>query len=195
MLVSIGAKTIIHPHPVLVVGTYNEDGKANLMSVSWGGICCSEPPCIAISLRKATTTYHNILRTQSFTVGIPNEDQVAIADYVGMVSGKNEDKFKITNLNPIESLLVEAPIAEEFPFTLECRLFKTIEIGLHTQFIGQILDIKAQESILSKEKLPDIEKVRPILYGSHGNRSYYGIGQNLGKAFESGELYMSKKKE
>ena len=179
--------TILHPHPVLLVGTYGADGKPNLMAVSWGGICCSEPPCVSVALREATLTYHNILHSQAFTVGIPSEKHVQIADYVGLVSGRDHDKFKETGLTLLKSEKVNAPIAEELPYTLECRLFQHHKLGLHTIFIGEIMGILADEDALGAGGNPDIEKTRPVIYGGSGNRHYFGIGEKLAKAFETGK--------
>ena len=160
---SIGAETIIYPTPVLVVGTYNAEGKPNVMTAAWGGICCSSPPCVAIALRKATYTYGNIVQQGAFTINIPSEKHARYADYFGMASGKKTDKFDVSGLTPVKSALVNAPYIEEFPFALECKLIHKIEIGLHTQFIGEILDIKADEGVLDEKGMLDIEKVRPIL--------------------------------
>lgn len=183
---SIGAKTIIYPTPVLIVGTYDTAGKPNVMTVAWGGICCSSPPCVAIALRRATYTYGNILHQGGFTLGIPSEKMVYYADYFGMVSGKIVDKFATSGLTPVKSTLVNAPYIEEFPFVLECKLLQHIEIGLHTQFIGEILDIKAEEGVLDGKGLLDIEKVRPFFYAPESN-AYYGMGPFLGKAFSIGQ--------
>ena len=95
--------TILHPHPVLLVGTYGADGNPNLMNAAWDRICCSDPPCVPVSLREATLTYHNILHTQAFTVGIPSRKHVEAADYVGLVSGRDHDKFRDTGLTPLKS--------------------------------------------------------------------------------------------
>lgn len=179
---SIGAKTIIYPTPALVVGTYDESGKPNVMTVAWGGICCSQPPCVAISLRKATYSYGNIVKRKAFTINIPTENYVQETDYFGIKSGRREDKFAATGLTPVKSEIVDAPYIKEFPFCLECKLLHTVEIGLHTQFIGEIVDIKADESVLGENEALDIEKIRPILYAPE-NRAYYGIGGHLGKAF------------
>jgi len=182
---SIGAKTIIYPAPVLIVGTYDQNDKANVMTVAWGGICCSEPPCVAISLRKATYSYGNIVEREAFTLNIPSENYVKEADYFGIVSGKKEDKFSATGLTPVRSDIVDAPYIAEFPFSLECKLLHTLEIGLHTQFVGEILDIKADESVLDEKGTTDIKKVRPFLYAM-GNRAYFSVGERLGKAFSIG---------
>jgi flavin reductase (DIM6/NTAB) family NADH-FMN oxidoreductase RutF len=182
---SIGAKTILYPTPVLIVATYDDTGKPNAMAAAWGGICCSRPPCVAVSLRKATYTYGNIVSRKAFTINIASERFVREADYFGIVSGRTEDKFVTTGLTAIKSELVEAPIIEEFPLVVECKLLHTIEIGLHTQFIGQVIDVKAEESALGEGGTPDIERVQPILYAP-GNQAYYGIGRLLGNAFSVG---------
>ncbi len=183
---SVGAKTIAYPSPVFIVGTYDPAGKPNIMAAAWGGICCSRPPCVAVALRKATYTYGNIVAQGCFTISIASQDHVVQADYVGIYSGRDEDKFAALGLTPVKSELVNAPYVAEFPFVLECKLIHTIEIGLHTQFIGEILDIKAEETVLSDNGLPDIEKVRPFLYASD-KAAYYGIGEYLGKAFSIGK--------
>jgi len=156
------------------------------MTVAWAGICCSAPPCISVSLRKATYSYGGIIENKAFTVSIPSEDHVKEADYFGLASGRDEDKFKTTGLTPVRSELVAAPYVGEFPFVLECKLLHSFEIGLHTMFVGEIVDIKAEESVLDENGNPDIEKIRPIIYGP-GNRTYYGIGPDLGKAFSIGK--------
>ena len=185
---SLGARTIIYPAPVLVVGTYDDEGKPNAMTASWAGICCSRPPALAVSLREATHTYGNILHRKAFTASIPSEAQVNQADYFGIASGKREDKFAAAGLTPVRSEVVNAPYVEEFSFVLECRLLHTVEIGSHTQFIGEIMDIKAEETVLGEEGLPDIKELRPFLYVPE-SRSYYGIGEYLGKAFSLGKEF------
>ncbi|MBU0464905.1 MAG: flavin reductase family protein [Proteobacteria bacterium] len=183
---SIGAKTIVYPAPVLIVATYDKDGKANAMTAAWGGICCSKPPCVTVSLRKATYSYNCIVQSKAYTLNIPSQKYVKEADYLGMATGKNEDKFKATGLTPVKSDLVNAPYIKEFSLILECKLLHTFEIGLHTQFIGEILDVKADDSVLNDEGLPDIEKVQPIIFAP-SCRTYHGIGNKLGDAFSIGK--------
>ena len=187
---SLGAKTIVYPTPVFIVGTYDKAGKPNVMNVAWGGLCCSSPPSVAVSLRKATYTYGNIVDRKAFTVNIPSESHVKAADYFGMVSGGKEDKFAVAGLTPVKSDLVDAPYIKEFPLVLECKLTHTVEIGLHTQFIGEIVDVKADESVFGEDGAIDIEKIRPILYAPEV-RAYYGVGRCLGKAFSIGKQIKS----
>jgi flavin reductase (DIM6/NTAB) family NADH-FMN oxidoreductase RutF len=183
---SIGAKTIVYPTPVFVVGTYDDNDRPNVMTVAWGGICCSRPPCVAVSLRKATYTHGNIVRRKAFTVSIPSEGHVRQADYFGMASGRKEDKFSVSGLTPVKSELVDAPYVQEFPLVLECKLLHTFELGLHTQFVAEIMDVKADEGVLNEKGLPDIEKVRPLVFAPETHR-YHGVGQFLGEAFSIGK--------
>jgi len=185
---SLGAKTLLFPTPVLLVGTYDSQGKANLMSAAWGGICNSQPPSVAVSLRKATHSYASIVERQAFTISLPSEAQVAAADYVGIVSGRDQDKFAATGLTAVRSELVDAPYAAEFPLVLECRLLHTMDLGLHTQFIGEIVDVKADPAVLGADGLPDILKIRPLVFDT-GHRGYYGIGPFVGNAFSIGKKY------
>ena len=183
---SMGTKTIVYPTPVYIVGTYDEAGKPNVMAAAWGGICCSKPPCVTISLRKATYTYGSIMDQKCFTISIPSQDHVKEADYFGIASGKEVNKFAATGLTPVKSELVNAPYVKEFGIVLECKLIHTHEIGLHTQFIGEILDVKVDEALIGEDGLPDAEKAKPISWFP-GNRRYYGIGEYLGIAFSIGK--------
>lgn len=183
---SFGPKTLIFPTPVWVVGTYDSGGRPNIMTIAWGGICCSQPPCVAVSLRKATYSFGNIVARKAFTINVPSEEQVKAADYVGMVSGKNQDKFIATGLTPIRAEFVDAPYVKEFPMVLECRLLQTVEIGLHTQFIGEVVDVKVEETALDEKGMPQIEKIRPIVF-SPEIRAYHAIGKYIGQAFSIGK--------
>ena len=185
MKTSLGAKTLVYPTPVFVVGTYDKVGKPNVMTASWGGICCSQPPCVAVSLRKATYTHGNILARQAFTISIPSEDHVQQADYFGLVSGRNVDKFAAMKLTPVRSELVDAPYVKEFSLIVECRLAHVIELGLHTQFVGEVMDVKAEDSVMAKGGLLEITKVKPLVFAPD-TQAYYGIGKFVGQAFSVG---------
>jgi len=183
---SLGAKTLFFPTPVLMVGTYDQAGKPNLMTAAWGGICCSEPPCVTVSVRKARHSYDSIVERKAFTVGIASEAKMTEADYIGIASGRDADKFSVTGLTPVRSELVDAPYAAEFPLVLECRLLHTLEIGIHTQFIGEIIDVKADPDTLGDGGLPDILKVKPLVYDT-AHKGYHSVGPLLGKAFSIGK--------
>lgn len=183
---SLGAKTLAYPTPVWLVGTYDTEGRPNIMTAAWASICCSKPPSVAVSLRKATYSYGNIVARQAFTINIPSEKHVKEADYVGIASGRDLDKFAKAGFTPVDSDLVDAPYVAECPLILECKLIHTLEIGLHTQFVGEILDVKADPEVLGDQGLPDIEKVKPMIFGPE-IRTYHGIGRYLGQAFAVGK--------
>jgi flavin reductase (DIM6/NTAB) family NADH-FMN oxidoreductase RutF len=183
---SFGPKTLIYPTPVWIIGTYDKEGKPNAMTVAWGGVCSSQPPCVAVSIRKATYSHAAIIARKAFSVNVPSESHVTEADYCGIYSGKSMDKFSATGLTAVKGDRVDAPYIKEFPLILECRLASTSEVGIHTLFIGEIVDVKADESILGENGLPDMLKVKPILYAPEV-RLYYGVGKYLGQAHAIGK--------
>jgi flavin reductase (DIM6/NTAB) family NADH-FMN oxidoreductase RutF len=180
---SIGAKTFHFPAPVWLVGTYAADGRPNLMAASWTGICCSQPPCVMVSIRKARHTYDNLVARKAFTLSVPSEAQVKLADYMGLVSGRKVDKFEQAGLTAVRGEHVDAPYAEEFPAVMECRLIHTLELGSHTQFIGEIMDVKIDAEALDERGKPLVEKLRPFTYMD----GYWAIGDYLGDAYTVGK--------
>lgn len=189
---SLGPNTLVYPTPVWVIGTYDQNGKTNVMTAAWGGICCSAPPCIAVSLREATYTHGCIMNRRAFTVNVGVERYAAEVDYFGLSSGRSVDKLAAAGLTAVMSEVVDAPYIAEFQLVLECKLKQVVEIGLHTQFIGEIIDVKADEEILGENNIPDISLLRPMIF-SPGNRKYHGVGQMIGEAFALGKRLREKK--
>jgi len=185
---SIGSKALIYPSPVWCVGSYDKNGKPNVMTASWGGICCSKPPAVTISLRKATYTYKNLMETKAYTISVPSKKYAQEADFFGLTSGKKTDKFGKTGLTATRADKVHAPYVEEFPMVLECKVIHSFEIGLHTQFIGEILDVKINEEILGEGGLPEMLKLSPILYAAE-SRSYYSVDGYIGNAYSLGKSF------
>lgn len=184
---SIGIGTYALPSPVWVVGTYDAAGKPNLMTAAWGGICNSRPPCIYVSLRKATYSHGNIMARKAYTVSIPSEKHIREADWIGIASGRDVDKFETAKLTPVKGSVVDAPYVEEFPVVIECRVKEVVELGLHTQFVGEIMDVKADAEVLNEKGRIDIEKVKPVIF-TVNTSGYYGIGKKLLDAFSVKEL-------
>lgn len=182
MKISIPKKTLLYTHPVFIIGSYDKEGVPNIMAASWGGICCSEPPCVSVSLRAATYSYSNILENRAFTVNVPTAQQVNEADYTGIYSGKNENKFESLGLTPLKSDKVNAPYVKEFPLSMICKVVETHDLGLHLQFIGEVIENLVDEEYLGENGLPDIRKIQPFIYDS-ATRDYYGIGEKLIPAY------------
>ncbi len=190
---SLGPKTLGFPAPIFIVGSYDNKDNPNVMNAAAGGICCLSPPCIYVSLREATHTYHNIMNKKVFTVSIPPAEYVKEADYFGLASGKNVNKLEVSELTHVKSELVDAPYIGEFPVVLECKLKETLNLGSHTMFVGEVLDLKADEEVLvditsgSGKKLSriDPEKFLPLIFDM-STRNYYKLGKKVGNGFSTG---------
>ena len=166
MFQSLGAKTFILPTPVFLVGTYDHTGRPNIMTAAWGGICASQPPSIAVSIRKSRWTYNAILERKSFT-------------------GRDTDKFTALNLTPVPAEHVDAPGIAECPVIVELTLSHTLELGSHTQFIGEIMDVKVDSACMREDGLPDPALIDPLLFAPLV-QEYWAISQFEARAFSAG---------
>ena len=176
-----GAKPMLYPMPVLIIGTYGEDGTPNAMNAAWGGIV--DTNLIGICLADHRTT-RNIFARKAFTVSMADAENMVAADYVGIVSGdKVPDKVARAGWHTSKSRLVDAPVIDELPMTLECTF---VSYDDHTGLlIGRIENVSAEESILTDGKI-DLNKFRPITYDPCGH-GYYPLGEKLGDAFQEGK--------
>ena len=180
-----GVKNWLYPMPVLIVGTYNEDGTPNAMNAAWGGIYDTNQVMVCLSHGHKTTK--NIKRSGYFTVSFGTKDTVVACDYVGMVSGNKEpDKFAKAGFHATKSKHVDAPIIDELPVTVECKLVKFNEDGI---CIGDIVNISADESVLDADGNIDRSKVNPICFDASGS-SYVTMGEKVGNAFADGKKLM-----
>lgn len=169
--ISLGTNPIL-PVPVWVIGSYDLQGKPNMMTAAWVGIACSKPPCVTISLRKATYTYGNIMARSAYTVNVLPDSMASEVRYFGSVSGRDVDKLEATGLTPVKSEHVDAPYLDEAPLIVECEVLHVFEIGLHTMFIAEIKDIKADASILKDDEHLDIESLKPLFYSANTRKFY-----------------------
>jgi flavin reductase (DIM6/NTAB) family NADH-FMN oxidoreductase RutF len=174
-------KALIYPLPVLIVGTYDEDGTPNAMNAAWGGITEENDITVCVSADHKTT--ENFTARGAFTVSMATADFVAQCDYVGIESGnKVEDKLERCGLHTMKSELVDAPIILELPMALECRV-KSYDPE-SCRLVGEIVNVSCDESVLTDGKI-DPGKLRPITYDS-ANHTYRVIGEVVGKAFSDG---------
>lgn len=179
---SLGVKAELHPKPAAVIGTYDKDGKPNIMTAAWIGICNSNPLSIAVSMRPATYSYASVTASGAFTVNIPSADLARYVDYAGRFSGKDVDKFKETGLTPQRAEFVNAPFIKEFPLVIECELTGYHDLGSHRQFIGKVIDVKADEDILDAEGRVNVSLLNPLIYAG---RNYYETGAFVAEVGES----------
>ena len=178
---NFGPKPMLYPMPVLIIGTYGEDGTPNAMNAAWGGIADTELISICLGDHKTT---RNIFARKAFTVSMADAENAVAADYVGIVSGdKVPDKLAKAGWHTRKSEFVDAPLIEELPMALECTFVSyDDETGL---LLGRIVNVCAEERILTDGKI-DLQKFRPITYDPSGH-GYYTLGQRVGDAFSMGK--------
>ena len=179
---NFGAQTILYPMPVLILGTYAEDGTPDAMNAAWGGI--SEENEISICISADHKTTENLLKTGAFTVSVADKKNVKQADFVGVVSGKKDpDKMKKTGWHAVKSEFVNAPLFEELPLALECTL-KSYDPQT-CRLVGEIVNVCADESILASDGKINSALLCPIVFDPVRN-TYNVIGEAVGKAFSDG---------
>ena len=179
---NFGAKPWTYPQPVFIIGSYDEDGKPDAMNAAWGGIGCDTELCMCISAGHKTTK--NILARKAFTVSMATAEQMTACDYVGIASGNNTpDKMEKAGFHTTKAEFVDAPIIEELPMTLECRLISYDPESCH--LFGEIVNVSADESVLDAEGSLDFAKFRPISFEPAHN-AYHVLGEKVGRAFHDG---------
>lgn len=177
---NFGAKPLLYPQPVMIIGTYDENGKANAMNAAWGGIVGMNEIVVDLGSHKTTD---NILKTKAFTVSVADTEHMVACDYVGVVSANNEpDKMKKAGFTTSKSEFVNAPMINELPLVLECELKQVID---GSKFIGEIKNVSADESILGEDGEVDLDKFHPITYDTV-HYGYYELGKRVGNTFKDG---------
>lgn len=178
---NFGAKPILYPQPVFIIGSYDEEGTPDAMNAAWGGI--SESNEISICLSENHKTVKNILLRKAFTVSMATADTVVPCDYVGLVSGNDvPNKLEKAGFHTVKSAFVDAPIIEELPMAVECRLISYDANSC--RMVGEIVNVCADESVLTDGNI-DPMKLRPITYDGM-NHAYHVLGEKVGNAFHDG---------
>jgi flavin reductase (DIM6/NTAB) family NADH-FMN oxidoreductase RutF len=174
------------PCPLVVGGSL---GNAGVLTVAWINIVSSTPPTIAMGLRESRATLDLIQLSGSFTVNVPTASMATVVDYCGLVSGRAHDKLATAGLTLAPSAAVEAPIIEECPFNLECRVTAEHPVGSYRVILGEIVEAHAEESILvdGEGTLVDVEKLDPLVYIA-GTREYRRLGEKVADAFSVGRI-------
>ncbi|MGN1040355.1 MAG: flavin reductase family protein [Candidatus Fimimonas sp.] len=181
---NLGVKTFLYPQPVLIIGTYDENGNPNAMNAAWG--CMADYDKVIVCLGEHKTT-QNINANKDFTISIGDAPHVVECDYVGIVSqSKEPNKMKKSGFSTSKAQKVNAPIINELPLCLECRLLKVLEEEL---YLAQIINVNADVGILDSNGNVSLEKFAPISYdpSTHG---YYKVQGRVGNAFCDGKKLM-----
>ena len=183
--ITFGPMPYLSIMPALLVGA-NVKGKPNYMTAAWASPACMVPPMVCVAINKERYTVKGIDENKTFSLNVPSVHQLVPTDHCGLVSGAREDKSGV--FTSFYGTLKTAPLAEECPVNIECRLFKTVDCGSHRLYIGEIAEIHVDRACLTDGK-PDSAKINPILYAQS---TYYDLGKEVGKAFSVGKKYGKK---
>ena len=186
----LGPVPAVYPMPVLMVASYDENEKVNVMNAAWGQICDDDK--IILFIGEGKKTWLNIKASRAFTVALADKDHMAAADFFGIASGNRiSDKFERTGFHAVKSDRVHAPIIEEFPVVMECELLEFLHTDYVDGIVGRIVNVKAEESVLSGKDKVDPEKLHALMFDQFQN-GYYATGAKVGKAWNAGAALMKK---
>ena len=181
-------KPYIFPMPVLMVATYDEDGKVDVMNAAWGNICAEN--MVSLNIDEEHKTAKNIKKNMAFSLSIADIEHIKEADFFGIASAnKMLDKFERTGMTAIKSEKVNAPIVNEFPLTLECKVIKAENEVFGFHVVGEIVGVLAEESVLDSNGKVNPEKLNAFVFDQFQN-GYYKIGEKIGKAWNAGSSLM-----
>ena len=183
--ITLGTMPFMSVMPTLLVGA-NVRGKPNYMTAAWATVACMAPPMVCVAINRTRYTAKGIEENKTFSLNVPSVKQVVETDHCGLVSGAQEDKSKV--FRSFYGKLITAPLAEECPINIECRLFKSVDCGSHLLYIGEVVEIHAEKASVTDGK-PDITKINPIIYAQS---AYFDVGKQVDKAFFAGKKYTKK---
>ena len=169
---------MLYPLPVVMVSVADKEGRANIVTVAWAGTINSDPAMISISVRKERFSYNMIKESGEFCVNLTNKELAKATDFCGVRSGRDTDKWKEANLTPIPSSVIKAPMIQESPVNIECKVIKSEELGTHTIFYGEVVAVHVDDKYMDETGRFHFEDTNPLAY-SHGQ--YYTLGENVGK--------------
>lgn len=179
-----GVNPYLFPMPTYMIGTYNEDDSADVMMMAWGGICAED--MVALNLEKEHKTVSNIKARRAFTLAVPGADTIEASDFLGIATAnKMPDKFTRSGLHAYKSSLVDAPIIEEYPLTLECTVEKIEEEPYGPRILGRIVNVLADEKVLDEKGKIDAAKLNAFMFDQM-QFGYYAVGPKIGQAWKSG---------
>ncbi len=171
--------TMIYPLPAVMVSCGAIEEEFNIITISWTGTVCSDPPMCYISVRKSRHSHALIKRTGEFVINLTTQELAKATDWCGVKSGSKHNKFKEMNLTPIPAQWVKAPMIKESPINIECRVTEIKELGSHDMFLAEVLAVHADDQYLNPETGAfDLSKANPLAY-SHGQ--YFALGKPMGK--------------
>ena len=181
----MGPKMLPYPRPTLLVGA-NVDDSPNFMTVAASGAANVEPPMISVAIQHHRHTHKGIMQNLTFSVNVPSADLIRETDYCGLVSGSKVDKVKVCQFNVFYGKLKNAPLIEQCPINLECKVVHILDLGSHSLFVGRVEEAHISESCLTGGK-PDVNKIKALIYTADPDREYRAFGHVLAKAYSIGQ--------
>jgi len=188
----MGPQPLIYPMPTILVGA-NVDDKPNFMTVAWCGIANGEPPMISVAIRHHRYTLKGIRQNMTFSVNVPSTDLVRETDYCGLVSGAKVNKVEACRFKVFYGKLNSAPLIEQCPVNLECKVVHILDLGSHSLIVGRVEEAHVSESCLTSGK-PDVNKIRPFIFTTEPASQYQAFGEVIAKAFSIGHKIMRDEK-
>lgn len=176
--VSFKPGNMLYPLPVVMVSVADKQGNSNIITVAWAGTICTNPPMVSISVRPERHSYHMIEETGEFVINLTTKDLVYATDYCGVKSGRDVNKWEVLRLTPIAGQVVKAPLIEESPVNIECRVTQVEKLGSHHMFMAEVVAVQVNDKYMDEKNSFHLSNANPIVY-SHGE--YYLLGEKLGK--------------
>lgn len=168
---------MLYPLPVVMVSVRDRKGNDNIITVAWAGTVCTNPPMVSISVRPERHSYQMLKDSGEFVINLTTEELCRAADYCGVKSGREVDKFQELGLNKEEASVISAPMIGQSPVNIECRVIQVEELGSHHMFLARVEAVHADETWMDEKGRFDLNRALPVAY-SHGE--YYGLGKKLG---------------
>lgn len=190
MKTQLGPRTLLYPMPAVLVGVLVHN-KPNFMTAAWCGIACSEPPMLSVAIRKPRYTREGITENGRFSINVPRSNHAAWVDYLGIASGRDEDKNANAGIDVFYDEPEHTPMIVQCPVSLVCRVAHILALGTHDLVIGEILQTHIDEDCVVNGT-PDVNKIDPLVYEA-GGRTYHSMGPTVGKGFNAGLSLRGKK--
>ncbi|MBE5876512.1 MAG: flavin reductase family protein [Lachnospiraceae bacterium] len=176
--VSFKPGNMLYPLPVVMVSVADKQGNSNIITVAWAGTICTNPPMVSISVRPERHSYHMIEESGEFVINLTTKDLVYATDYCGVKSGRDVNKWEVLGLTPIAGQVVKAPLIEESPVNIECKVTQVEKLGSHHMFMAEVVAVQVNDKYMDEKNSFHLSNANPIVY-SHGE--YYLLGEKLGK--------------
>ena len=183
----VSPQPLIYPTPAVLVGS-NIDGRPNFMTAAWCGVACSDPPMVSVAIRPARYTYQGVRENMTFSINIASTDLVRETDFCGIKRGSEVDKSKVCGFKVFYGKTGTAPLIDQCPVNLDCRVVHVLDLGSHALIVGRVEETYVSDECLTDGR-PDAEKIKPFAFVGG---QYRALGSVVAKAFAAGQELKAK---